>query len=100
MNERVLRAIFRAVDEVNQILPKEQRLEKSVDSVVLDNTGRLDSLGLVNLIVAIEQKIEDEFGVTVNITDERVMLRNDSLVKTMGMLAADISLVLAEKING
>lgn len=100
MNERVLQAIFKAVDEVNQILPKEQQLEKSMDTVVLDNIGSLDSLGLVNLIVAIEQKIEDEFGVTIIMTDERIMLRNDRSVKTIGTLAADISLVLSEKTNG
>ena len=30
--EKVIRAIFSAVDELNQQLPKKQRLEKSVDT--------------------------------------------------------------------
>ena len=100
MNERVLQAMFKAMDEVNQVLPKEQRLEKSVDTVVLGNQGTLDSLGLVNLIVAIEQKIEEEFGVTIIMTDEKIILEDDRPVKTIGTLAEDISLILAEKTNG
>ena len=100
MNERVLQAMFKAMDEVNQVLPKEQRLEKSVDTVILGNQGTLDSLGLVNLIVAIEQKIEEEFGVTIIMTDEKIILEDDRPVKTIGTLAEDISLILAEKTNG
>ena len=100
MNERVLHAMFKAMDEVNQMLPKEQRLEKSVDTVILGNQGTLDSLGLVNLIVAIEQKIEEEFGVTIIMTDEKIILEDDRPVKTIGTLAEDIGLILAEKTNG
>ena len=33
----------------------------------------LDSLGLVTLIVEIEQNIEDEFGVEITIADEQAM---------------------------
>ncbi len=100
MNERVLQAMFKAMDEVNQVLPKEQRLEKSVDTVVLGNQGTLDSLGLVNLIVAIEQKIEEDFGVTIIMTEEKIILEDDRPVKTIGTLAEDIGLILAEKTNG
>ena len=42
--------IFAAVDEVNQQLRRAQRLEKSPATVISGEGGRLDSLGLVNLI--------------------------------------------------
>lgn len=58
----VLDAIFEAVDEVNEQLPKEKRLEKIGNSVLFGESGKLDSLALVNLFIGIEQKIEEKFG--------------------------------------
>lgn len=99
MNERVLQAIFKAVDEVNQTLPKEKHLGKHIDTVLLGNEGTLDSLGLVNLIVAIEQKIEEDFGVSIVMTEEKIIVEDARPVKTIGTLAENIGLILAEKPN-
>lgn len=96
-NERIIQAIFSAVDEVNQQLPKEQQLEKSIDTVLFGQSGRLDSLGLVNLIVTTEQRIEEEFGVPITLANERAMSQNNSPFKTIGTLADYTALLLEEK---
>jgi acyl carrier protein len=57
--------IFAAIDEINQQLPKEQQLSKSLNTVLFDGMGSLDSLGFINFIVVIEQKVESEFKETV-----------------------------------
>jgi acyl carrier protein len=62
--------IFSAIDEVNERLSGEEQLEKSINTTLFGESGKLDSLGLVNLIVAIEQKIEDEYGITVVLVEE------------------------------
>lgn len=99
--ERVIQAIFRAVDELNQQLPKKQRLGKSVDTFLFGDSGVLDSLGLVNLIVTIEQIIEEEFGVAVTLSDEKVLSQKDnSPFETIERLADYISLLLGEKADG
>jgi len=98
--ERVIQAIFSAVDEVNEQLPKEEQLEKSIDTVLFGGSGKLDSLGLVTLIVATEQKIEEQFGVTITIADEKAMSQKDSPLKTIGTLADYISLLLEKNTNG
>lgn len=95
--ERVIQAMFSAVDEINEELPKEEQLEKSIDTVLFGRSGKLDSLGLVILIVATEQKIEEEFGVTITLADERAMSQNNSLFKTIGTLADYIVLLLEER---
>ncbi|MBK9751000.1 MAG: acyl carrier protein [Chloroflexi bacterium] len=67
---RILNAIYAAIDELNQQLPADKRLSKTPDTVLYAKSGVLDSLGFVNLILAVEESIEDEFGLAVNIADK------------------------------
>lgn len=96
-NERVIQAIYRSIDELNQQLSKGQHLEKSLDGFLSRSSGKLDSLGLINLIVAIEQEIEEEFGVTTILMDEKIMPRHGNPFDNIGTLAGNISLLLEEK---
>lgn len=66
--EKVLEGIYRAIDELNEQLPAEKRLEKSPDTALVEPQGPLDSLGLVNLIVTTERIIGEELGKTVDLT--------------------------------
>lgn len=97
---QILRLIFSAVNEINQQLPKDQQLVKSIDTVLFGQQGKLDSLGLVNLIVATEQKIEEELGVAITIADEKAMSQKHNPFKTIGSLSDYISLLLKEGENG
>ena len=93
-NETIIQILFDVIDEVNQEFPEEQRLEKSIDTVLFGKSGKLDSLGLVNLIVAIEQRIEEEFRVLITLADERAISQKHSPFRTLGTLADYISLLL------
>ncbi|MCL4267598.1 MAG: acyl carrier protein [Anaerolineae bacterium] len=94
--ERTTEAVFQAIDELNDILPPERRLQKSPDTVLYGSGGRLDSLELVNLIVAAEQNIEDEFGVPITLADERAMSQRNSPFRTVATLVAYITALLKE----
>jgi acetyltransferase-like isoleucine patch superfamily enzyme/acyl carrier protein len=100
---RVTQAVFGAIDEINQRLPKDHRLERSTTTTLFNgsvgNAGNLDSLGLLNLIVATEQRIESEFGITITLADERAMSQKNSPFRTIGTLANYVSLLLEEKVN-
>ena len=98
-HQRIMQAIFKAVDEINQVLSEEQQLEKAVDTVIFGKRGKLDSLGLINLIVAVEQNIEDEFEAPITLADERAMSQKHSPFRTVGTLANYIALLLEEKTN-
>lgn len=98
--ERVIQTIFDAIDELNQQLSAEQKVEKSLDTVLFGRSGQLDSLGLVNLIVLTEQNIEVEFGVPINLADEKAMSQKDSPFKTIEKLADYITLLLEENSHG
>jgi len=88
--------IINAVKEINEQLPQEQQLAKSTKTVLFGKDGKLDSLGLVNLLVIIEQNIEDEFDVSITIADEKAMSQKHSPFRTIGTLTDYIDILLKD----
>ncbi|MBI5375233.1 MAG: acyl carrier protein [Candidatus Schekmanbacteria bacterium] len=97
--EKIIETIFNVIDEINLEFPEDNRLEKSVDTVLFGKSGKLDSLGLVNFIVATEQHIEENFNVLISLTDEKAMSQKNSPFKTIGTLADYIALLINESSN-
>ena len=95
-----MEVVFAAVDEVNQQLRRAQRLDKALDTVISGEGGRLDSLGLVNLVFAIEQKVEQDFGLSVTLADDVVMAQEQNPFRTLGTLAEYLQVVVEKKRNG
>jgi acyl carrier protein len=56
----------------------------------------LTSLALVSLIVEVEQTLEDDFGATVTLADERALSQRHSPFRTIGTLADYVGRLLAE----
>lgn len=84
--DAVLQVMFAVIDEVNETLPADQQLEKSVETHLFDKQGKLDSLGLVNFIVSLEQGVADEFGLAVTLADEKAFSRETSPFRTVDSL--------------
>ena len=98
--EKVVKAIYRAIDQVNETLPEEKHIVKSLQTVLLGKEGAIDSLGLTMLIVAIEQKIEEGFEVVITLVDSATMSEDHSPFNSIEKLAAHIVSLLEEKSNG
>ena len=75
--------IISSVKEINKQFHQEQQLGQSTKTVLFGKDGKLDSLGLVNLLVIIEQNIEDEFDVSITIADEKAMSQKYSPFQTV-----------------
>lgn len=67
--DTILAAVYQAIDELNQQLPEPRRLHKSPRTALLEPSGPLDSMGLVNLVVVTEQILKDELGFNVSLTE-------------------------------
>ncbi len=93
----ILEVLFATVDELNKELPPEQRLTKSEDTIVFGHAGKLDSLGLVNFLVTAEQRLQDRFGVTIALADERAMSQERSPFRTLATMADYVQKLLTEK---
>jgi len=98
-NDKIILVIFDAVDEIKEQYPEEKKIIKSVDTVLFGETGTLDSLGLVNLIVTTEQKIEEEFEILISLADERAMSQKHSPFRTIGSLGNYIAILIKENTN-
>ncbi len=92
-NEKIILAVMEAIDELNGQLPKEDKLEKAMDTALFGEGGKLDSLGLVSLVTTVEQKIEENFGITATLLEDIADLENNnpfSTVKTLTDYVASV----------
>ena len=56
----------------------EESIELSLESKLFGGGGPLDSMALVNLVVDLEELIEDNYGKTITLADEKAMSRRTS----------------------
>jgi D-alanine--poly(phosphoribitol) ligase subunit 2 len=94
--QQVIDAVNSAVDDLNEVLEPEEQLTRSADVSLIGQYARLDSLGLVNLIVLVEEKIQQQFGVGITLVDERAMSQSKSPFRTLGTLAEFVQEQLAD----
>src|SRR3990170_741070 len=83
ITDRVLGIVIATMRDV------EEELGKPVEAISPDTPliGRLDSLGLVTLVVDLEERIRDELGVSVTLASERAMSAKRSPFLTVASLA-------------
>lgn len=72
ISQRVARALISAIDELNKQLPRQERLDPSLDTILTGSSGRLDSLGLINFILIAEEKLEEEIRIPISLTDGKI----------------------------
>ena len=76
--DTALNIIFAAIDEINSTLEDTKKLEKSADAIIFGPGGRIDSLGLVNLVMSCEQLFYEMAGQEVLLASEAAMSRRNS----------------------
>jgi len=92
--EKVEKAVFEAIDEMNAQLPKGIAIEKNTDAPLYGKNGKLESLDFVAFIVEVEGKVQNEFGVDFFLTDENLLSKESSPFTTVGTLVEHIQRVL------
>ena len=95
MKETILQLIYSSVDEIN--LDLEEKLEKNELENLFSANSKLDSMGLVNFIVDIEERIQNHFQLDITLADDKAMSQITSPFKTIGSLAEYIESVIKTK---
>lgn len=93
--EQALEVIYSAIDDVNEQLPKNSKIEKKEDSILFGNGGSLDSIGLVNFIVGVESLLDEKFDLIITLADEKAMSMNNSPFRSVQTIA-DYIILLSE----
>lgn len=77
------------IEMAREILEAEGGTGESLgkDTRLFGKEGLFDSMGLVALIVAVEQGIEDRHGASVALADERALSQSSSPYRTIETLA-------------
>jgi len=92
--------VIDSLDEILSLMEEKDRpqIENLDESTyLLGHRAVVDSLGLVSLIVDIEQKISDDYGISLIIADKRAMSQEKSPFRTVGTLADYVSLLIKEE---
>lgn len=71
----------------------------TVDSPLFGKNGILDSIGLVTLIVAVEQSIEDRYNVSVALADEKAFSQKRSPFRSVAALAEYAAQVVSVEVQ-
>lgn len=96
MRANIIELIRQAAEETNEQFAV-QISKKGAETILFGRKGKLDSIGLVNLVVAVETLIEEEFDVNLTIADERAMSQKHSPFRTVSTLADYIIMLLEEE---
>jgi acyl carrier protein len=94
--EDVLKVVLDSVSELNLQMEDSHQLELSPETLLFGRGSKLDSLGLVNLIVLVEEKTANAFGKSVTIADEKAMSQKNSPFRTVQTLADYLFSLLKE----
>jgi acyl carrier protein len=98
--QNFIAAIYCAVDWINGELPPDRQLIKAPETKLLGSQSVLDSMHLVSLILAIEREVEDTFGVTVTLADERALSMKASPFRSIQSLADYIGVLVIDARTG
>lgn len=74
------------LSSLDSVLPNTDQ-EITPETRLLGSAAVIDSMGLVNLIVEVEQRLSEQFGVTCTLADERAMSRQKSPFRSVGSFA-------------
>lgn len=90
-------AVFGAIDELNQLRPSDQQIAKSLDTTLTGEHGPLDSLGFVNLIVAIEQRLDSILTSSVSLLDDEMLDPTAGHFRTVGAMIEYLKKIRVEQ---
>lgn len=65
--EEILAIVRAAVAEINELRSGADQIGDAEDAVLLGEAGGLDSLGVINLVSGIEERLAKRFGVNITI---------------------------------
>ena len=84
--EQVTALVYRAVDEINAERTDNHQMDKNPATVLFGSQATIDSMALVSFIVAVEEQLFDELGLSMTLADDKAMSMERSPFKTLATL--------------
>lgn len=97
MCDAIASIIFRSIADITPLLSDPVNCSAGNQTALFGEHGQLDSMSLVSLIVAIEEKLESEMGVAVTLASDRAMSSRRSPFATVASLTDFIQELMLEE---
>lgn len=98
MRDKILNAVYAGIHQLNRQNPSATPIQKSWHAPLYGSASDLDSLGLINLVVAVEQKVEQHLCVSITLVNDQALSQEVSPFSTVETLVLYIeSLVRGQK---
>ena len=97
MKSEIVKLITETAKELAEQDEFELDSEFTPDSTLFGDNGLLDSMGLVSLVVAVEQAIEEKFDTVVSLADEKALSQKNSPYRTVSSLAEYSEMLIKEE---
>jgi acyl carrier protein len=95
-SDSLIPLLYECIDEFNELNDEEMHLSKEPTEILFGKEGKLDSLDLVNLVVMIEEKLEDDLDISVSIASDKAMSQKRSPFRDIQSLADFLVMLIAD----
>jgi hypothetical protein len=86
--------VLEAARQVNETIKEGPRISEDMEAPLLDADGGIDSLTLVNLVVAVEQIVFDRTGQSVVVANEAIFSSDENPFRTLDAFSEHLDEVL------
>ena len=87
VRDRAVKVIYSAIDLINSEKDSAGKLVKSEETCLFGHGANLDSFELVGLVLSVENKVAQEFGMAVTLADEKAMSQRSSPFRSVATMA-------------
>ena len=87
--------IEETIDEINASTPPDRRIAKVAETVIVGQGSTLDSLGVINFLTSLEEKVALSTGRSVSLLNESTLSDGDNSLRTIAMIERFITEQLA-----
>jgi acyl carrier protein len=95
--DAVLPILREALDRVNDIQSDDKKIPFVLEAPLFGRPGILDSLGLVRLVVNLQQLVQEQLGAEIDLFDEKVFTPECQPFRTLRALADHVRALLADR---
>ena len=88
--DKIVVEIQATVDELNELLDDSEKVDKNLETELFGQNSPLDSMGLVNFVVTLEERLASNLGLNVQLANSELMSSSDTPVKSISELAVFI----------
>jgi acyl carrier protein len=94
---RIRSLVLQSLAALNELRSAQTRFRTTDDMALYGAGGVLDSLELVNLVVDLEQRLDEEMGAIVTLTDEKAVSQRHSPFRSVPALVEFVATRVSEQ---